>query len=92
MKVRFELPPPPVIEVGLKLAVSPEDRPVTVRATVPVKPLIGATIVAIVVLPPPNPIQGPSLFTVRLKLGTGTTNVMATVRVRLPLTPWTVSV
>jgi hypothetical protein len=36
--------PDAVTEVGLNVAVAPEGRPVTLKATVPVKPLTGLTV------------------------------------------------
>jgi hypothetical protein len=41
--VSVELPEPPLIEVGLKLAVVFEGNPLTPKLTVPVNPLKGAT-------------------------------------------------
>jgi hypothetical protein len=35
--------PEPLMEVGLKLAVAPEGKPLALSATVPVKPFCGAT-------------------------------------------------
>jgi hypothetical protein len=44
--------PAVLTEVGLNEAVVPAGSPVTVKPTVPVKPLSGATVAAYVVLPP----------------------------------------
>src|SRR6202451_1539253 len=46
------LPDDPVTEVGLKAAVTPTGRPVAVRATVPVKPLKGVTVMLLVAVVP----------------------------------------
>jgi hypothetical protein len=42
----------PVVEVGLKLAVTPLGRPLALRATLPVKPLPGVTVTVLVAVPP----------------------------------------
>jgi hypothetical protein len=44
--------PDVVTEAGLNVAVAPEGNPVTVKPTVPVKPLTGLTVAVYVVLPP----------------------------------------
>ena len=49
---RVELPEPPVMLVGLRLQVRPAGDTVEVRATVPVKPLIGATVMVDVAVAP----------------------------------------
>ena len=46
-----EEPEPPVMLVGLSVAVSPADG-LAVRATVPLKPLIGATVIVEVAVAP----------------------------------------
>jgi hypothetical protein len=61
-------------ELGLKEAVVPEGNPVTVKPTVPVKPLIGATVAAYVVLPPGGTVR---------ELGVAETPKSATVTVRV---------
>jgi hypothetical protein len=45
--VRVEVPEPPLMLVGLRVAVRPADA-LAVRATVPVKPLTGATVIVAV--------------------------------------------
>ena len=50
--VKVDVPVPPVIVVGLKLAVAPVGSPVTVRATSPVSPLNAALLTEYVVFPP----------------------------------------
>ena len=40
------VPEPPVTEVGLKLAVALLGKPLTLKPTVPVNPLDGATVIA----------------------------------------------
>src|SRR4051812_40159988 len=49
--VKVELPAP-VIEPGLKLAVAPDGRPVTVRPILPAKPLIAVVLMVYVTVPP----------------------------------------
>lgn len=46
------LPADPVTEAGLKLAVTPVGRPLTVKATVPLKPLIAETVTPLVAVVP----------------------------------------
>ena len=41
-----------VVDVGLKLAVTPAGRPLTLRATVPVNPPPGVTVTTLVAVPP----------------------------------------
>jgi hypothetical protein len=41
--VKEESPKPPLMVAGLKLPVAPVGKPVTVKATLPEKPLIGET-------------------------------------------------
>jgi len=42
----------PVVDVGLKLAVTPLGKPLALRATLPVKPLPGVTVTVLVAVPP----------------------------------------
>ena len=42
----------PVVDVGLKLAVTPVGKPLAARATVPVKPFTGATVIVLLPLAP----------------------------------------
>jgi hypothetical protein len=42
----------PVVEAGLKLAVTPAGRPLAVRATVPEKPFTGATVIVLLPVAP----------------------------------------
>jgi len=49
---RVEVPEPPVMLVGLRVQVRPAGDTVEVRATVPVKPLIGATVMVDVAVAP----------------------------------------
>src|SRR5262249_54412533 len=42
----------PVVEAGLKLAVTPEGKPLTLSATLPVNPPIGVTVIELVTVPP----------------------------------------
>ena len=65
-------------ELGLNEAVAPEGSPATVKPTVPVKPLSGATVAAYVVLPPGSTVREPGVaetpksdtVTVRVAAGT----------------------
>jgi hypothetical protein len=41
MTVRVEVPDPPLIVAGLKEAVAPAGKPLTLKATFPVKPFSG---------------------------------------------------
>ena len=52
MQLRVEVPEPPVMLVGLRVQVRPAGDTVEVRATVPVKPLIGATVMVDVAVAP----------------------------------------
>ena len=49
---RVEVPEPPVMLVGLRVQVRPAGETVDVRATVPVNPLIGATVMVDVAVAP----------------------------------------
>jgi len=51
LSVRVDVPEPPVMLVGLRVAVRPADG-LAVRATVPVNPLVGETIIVDVVVSP----------------------------------------
>ena len=42
----------PVVEAGLKLAVTPEGKPLALRATLPVNPPVGVTVIELVTVPP----------------------------------------
>jgi hypothetical protein len=42
----------PVVDVGLKLAVTPLGKPLALRVTLPVKPLPGVTVTVLVAVPP----------------------------------------
>ena len=42
----------PVVEAGLKLAVTPDGSPPALRATLPVKPPTGVTVMVLVPVPP----------------------------------------
>jgi hypothetical protein len=43
----------PVVDVGLKLAVTPVGKPLATRATVPVNPLRGVTVIVLLAATPP---------------------------------------
>lgn len=76
LTVRVEVPEPPTIEVGLRAAVSPADA-VSVRATVPVKPLTAATVTVAVVDEP--------AFTLRL---VGLTLIVKSWKVKVATAVW----
>jgi hypothetical protein len=81
--VRVEVPDPPVMLVGLSVAVRPGDG-LAVRATVPVNPLTGDTVMVAVVEAP--------AFTVRLVVlavivKSTNVKVVDAVRVRIPSVP-----
>ena len=42
----------PVVEAGLKLAVTPDGKPLALRATLPVNPPMGVTVIELVTVPP----------------------------------------
>jgi len=42
----------PVVDEGLKLAVTPEGKPLALRATLPVNPPIAVTVMELVAVPP----------------------------------------
>jgi len=42
----------PVVETGLKVAVTPEGKPLALRATLPVNPPLGVTVIELVTVPP----------------------------------------
>src|SRR5262245_14491364 len=52
VKVRVLAPEPLAIDAGLKAAVTPEGRPLTLRATVPAKLLTGRTVIDVVPVAP----------------------------------------
>jgi hypothetical protein len=80
--VRVEVPDPPVMLVGLRLAVRPA-LGFAVSMTVPVKPLTGATVIVAVAVSP--------AFTIKV-VGLAVMVKSVTVRLKLPLLPvWTLS-
>ena len=79
-------------DVGLKLAVAPAGKPVTVSATVPVKPF-AASIVGVYVVPAPCATVCVDGDAVCVKSGGAlTSTVMSAVWTRLPLVATTVTV
>ena len=52
VKVKVLAPEPLATEAGLKVAVTPEGRPLMLRATVPVKLLTGRTVIDVVAVDP----------------------------------------
>src|SRR5215471_3981430 len=82
----------PVVEAGLKLAVTPAGRPLTLNATLPLNPPLGVTVTVLVPVPPWATVTavavreksgGCTAFTVRL---------IVVVLVSAPLEPVTVTV
>jgi hypothetical protein len=85
--VNVDVPVLPVIVAGLKAAVAPAGRPVTVNATSPVSPFSAVLLTEYVVLPPTATTCVPGVAD---KANTGTAFTMTVafvVWVRLPLVP-----
>jgi hypothetical protein len=81
----------PVAEAGLKLAVTPFGNPPALNSTLPVKPPVRVIVIALV---PPSPrlIARLAGLAESVNPGGGTVRLIVVVRVRLPLTPVTVTV
>ena len=58
----------PVVDAGLKLAVTPAGKPLAASATVPVKPFTGVTVIVLLPLAP-CAIESVAGFALSLKLG-----------------------
>src|SRR5262249_54456169 len=58
-RVRVELPEPPPIAPGLKLALAPAGRPLADRFTVSLKPFVGLTVTVVAVLFPAVTVDEP---------------------------------
>jgi hypothetical protein len=81
--------PEPLTEVGLKLAVNPAGRPLTVKVTVPVNPPEGVTVTVYVAEPGSLIVREPGVADkLKSPLPTAlTTNVTVAEWVRVPLVP-----
>jgi hypothetical protein len=77
----------PVTLEGLKLAVAPEARPLTDRATAPENPADRATVTAYVVLDRREIVRDAGVADSVNDAGAATTNVTVVVCVTVPLTP-----
>lgn len=72
-------------DVGLKLAVTPLGKPLTLNATLPVNPPLGVTVMALVAVPPCATL---ALVAASLKLDDPVTvKAMVALCVRVPLVP-----
>jgi hypothetical protein len=76
----------PLVVAGLKAAVTPAGRPAADRVTLPLKPFWPATVMVLPPVPPSNTLSAPD-EEARLKLGTGTVNVIVVLAVRVPEVP-----
>jgi len=74
----------PVAVVGLKAAVTPDGSPLAARATLPLNPPLGVTVIVLVAVPPSltDTLDG---LAERAKLGALTVSVIGAVAVREPL-------
>ncbi len=86
--VRVEVPEPPTIEAGLRIAVRPSDG-LAVRATVPVKPLRAVTVMVEVVVEPAFIVR---LVGLALIVKSWNVKVAVVVCVRVPSVPDIVTV
>jgi hypothetical protein len=89
LTVRVEVPEPPTIEAGLRVAVRPADG-LAARATVPVNPLTGDTVIV-------NVPEAPRLTVIEVGLAVMVKSTTLTVMVAVewesdPLVPVTVTV
>src|SRR5215467_5441786 len=83
----------PVVEAGLKLAVTPAGKPLAVRATVPAKPLIGVTVIVLLPLAPWATVRLAGLAdSEKSGVTLVTVSAIVVVWVRLPLVPVIVTV
>jgi hypothetical protein len=78
------------VEAGLNDTVTPLGRPETLRATLPVKPLFGVTVIVLVPMAPCTTFNGEAESV--NDAGVETVKAIATVAVRLPDLPVTVTV
>ena len=91
--MRVELPEPPVIDAGAKLALAPAGSPLALRLTVPVKPPLGVMVVVYVVALPAWTVcdAGVALTAKSPTTGALTTRETEAVCVRVPSLPVIVS-
>jgi hypothetical protein len=86
--VSIDEPEPPLMAAGLKTPEAPDGGPVTFRATFPLNPLMGLTLIAYVVLFPAETDWDPGeAERVKSAGAVVTTKVTVTECVRLPLVP-----
>jgi hypothetical protein len=88
LSVSVEVPEPPVMLVGLRVAVRPADG-FAVRATVPVNPLTGATVIVTVA---EDPALNETLVEPAVIVKSCTVNVTVAVCESVPLVPVTITV
>jgi hypothetical protein len=79
------------VEAGLNEAVTPAGRPETVSAALPVKPLLGVTVMVLVAMAPCTTLSVGVEVASEKEAGGATVKAMATVELRLPDFPVTVT-
>jgi len=89
---KVEVPEPPVILVGLRVHVRPAGVTAEVSATVPVKPLMGATMIVEVAVAPERIVTLVGLAVIEKSCGALTVTVTVAERDSVPLVPVTVTV